>query len=138
MTLVDDSLAGPGGIAFSPDERLFYVGNRDLEHQVVTRYELDATGQPEDDGSVFFDMTSAPGEGAIDGMKVDVEGNLYVCGPGGVWVLSPAGEKLGLVELPEEPRNLAFGGPDARDLYVTALTSVYRLRVAVPGFVPSS
>jgi len=138
VTLVDDSLAGPGGIAFSPDERLFYVGNRDLEHQVVTRYELDATGQPEDDGSVFFDMTSAPGEGAIDGMKVDVEGNLYVCGPGGVWVLSPAGEKLGLVELPEEPRNLAFGGPDARDLYVTALTSVYRLRVAVPGFVPSS
>ncbi len=81
-------------------------------------------------------MTDAPGEDAIDGIKVDLEGHLYVCGPGGVWVLSPAGERLGLLELPEDPHNLAFGGSDSRDLYVTALTSVYCLRTAIPGITP--
>ena len=75
-------------------------------------------------------MTDAPGEDAIDGLKVDAEGNLYVCGPGGIWVLSPAGERLDLIELPEAPHNLAWGDDDARDLYVTALTSVYRMRPA--------
>ena len=115
--------------------RFLYVGNWDLAHKVVVRYELDATGALLD-RSVFFDMTDAPGEDAIDGVKVDVAGNLYVCGPGGIWVLSPDGEKLGLLELPEDPHNLAFGGEDSRDLYVTALTSVYRLHTAVPGITP--
>jgi gluconolactonase len=86
--------------------------------------------------AVLFDMTDAPGDDAIDGIKVDVEGNLYVCGPGGIWVISPAGERLDLIELPEAPHNLAFGGDDGRDLYVTALTSVYRLRREVPGIGP--
>ena len=135
VVLIDDTLEGPNGIAFSPDESLLYVGNWDLEHKVVVRYELD------DSGSVlardiFYDMTDAPGEDALDGIKVDVEGNLYVCGPGGIWVLSPSGERLGLLELPEDPHNLAFGGGDSRDLYVTALTSVYRLRTPVPGITP--
>ena len=81
-------------------------------------------------------MTGAPGEDAIDGLKVDEAGNLYVCGPGGIWVLAPTGAKLGLIELPEDPHNLAWGDDDARSLYVTALTSVYRLRLAVPGIRP--
>jgi gluconolactonase len=135
VALIDDSLGGPNGIAFSPDERLLYVGNWDLQRKVVVRYELDDAGEVLD-RSILFDMTEAPGEDAIDGIKVDVEGNLYVCGPGGVWVLSPEGEKLGLLELPENPHNLAFGGDDSRDLYVTALTSVYRLRTAIPGITP--
>ena len=62
---------------------------------------------------VFYDMTDAPGEDALDGIKVDVEGNLYVCGPAAIWMLSPSGERLGLLELPEDPHNLAFGGADA-------------------------
>jgi gluconolactonase len=66
-------------------------------------------------------------------MKVDEAGNLYVCGPGGIWVLSPDGERLGTLRLPEAPHNLAWGGADGRDLYVTALTSVYRLRLALKG-----
>jgi gluconolactonase len=135
VVLIDDALEGPNGLAFSPDESLLYVGNWDLEHKVVVRYELD------DSGSVlardiFYDMTDAPGEDALDGIKVDVEGNLYVCGPGGIWMLSRTGERLGLLELPEDPHNLAFGGADSRDLYVTALTSVYRLRTPVPGITP--
>ena len=79
-------------------------------------------------GEVLFDMTDAEGEDAIDGIKVDELGNLYVCGPGGVWVLSPEGTHLGTLGLPEDPHNLAWGDADGRALYVTALTSIYRLR----------
>jgi gluconolactonase len=135
MVLIDDTLQGPNGIAFSPDERVLYVGNWDPESKVVVRYELSADGDLLD-RSVLFDMTDAPGEDAIDGIKVDVAGNLHVCGPGGIWVISPEGERLDLIELPEAPHNLAFGGADSRDLYVTALTSVYRLRTELPGITP--
>jgi len=135
VALIDDSLAGPNGIAFSPDESVLYVGNWDPQHKVVVRYELDGSGSVLG-REVFYDMTDAPGEDAVDGIKVDVEGNLYVCGPGGIWVLSRAGERLGLLELPEAPHNLAFGGSDSRDLYVTALSSVYRLRTDKPGVTP--
>jgi gluconolactonase len=135
VVLIDDTLEGPNGLAFSPDESVLYVGNWDLEHKVVVRYALDDSGSVLA-RDVFYDMTDAPGEDALDGIKVDVEGNLYVCGPGGIWVLSPSGERLGLLELPEGPHNLAFGGADSRDLYVTALTSVYRLRTETPGVTP--
>ena len=76
-------------------------------------------------------------EDAIDGIKVDTAGNLYVCGPGGIWVLSPEGEHLGTLRIPEAPHNLAWGDDDARTLYITALTSVYRLRLAIPGIRPT-
>ena len=135
LALIDDSLAGPNGIAFSPDERTLYVGNWDPDAKVVVRYALSADGDVLD-RSILHDLTDAPGEDAIDGIKVDVQGKLYVCGPGGIWVISPAGERLDLIELPEAAHNLAFGGDDGRDLYVTALTSVYRLRADVPGINP--
>jgi len=131
VSLLTDELEGPNGLAFSPDERWLYVGNWDFERTVVMRYDPD-TGA----GELFFDMTGAPGEDAIDGMKVDVDGNLYVCGPGGIWVLSPDGGHLGTLRLPESPHNLAFGDADGRSLYVTALTSVYRIRTNVPGIRP--
>jgi gluconolactonase len=137
VTLVTDELSGPNGLAFSPDERYLYVGNWDLARKVVMRYEIDAAGDPVGSGDVFYDMTDAPGEDAIDGIKVDHEGNLYVCGPGGIWVLSPHGDKLGLIELPEDPHNLAWGDADGRTLYITALTSVYRMRLGIPGVRPS-
>ena len=128
ISLVTDELAGPNGLAFSPDERWLYVGNWDPESKVVLKIDPETR-----ESSIFFDMTDAPGEDAIDGLKVDVEGNLYVCGPGGVWLLSPEGEHLGTLVLPEAPHNLAWGGDDARTLYVTAETSVYRIRLNVKG-----
>jgi gluconolactonase len=137
VRLVTDALEGPNGIAFSPDERYLYVGNWDPDRKVVMRYEAGPGGEFGGPGEVLYDMTDAPGEDAIDGLKVDREGNLYVCGPGGVWVLSPEGERLGLLALPEDPHNLAWGGDDARTLYVTALTSVYRLRLGIPGVRPA-
>jgi gluconolactonase len=136
VALVTAELEGPNGLAFSPDERYLYVGNWDPDAKVIMRYELDAAGGVSG-ASVFADLTSAPGDDAIDGLKVDVAGNVYACGPGGVWILSPAGEELGLLRLPESPHNLAWGDDDARTLYITALTGVYRIRLSIPGVRPS-
>jgi gluconolactonase len=135
VQLVTGELEGPNGLAFSPDERYLYVGNWDPRRKVVMRYEVDKAGDVSN-GTVFYDMTDAPGEDAIDGLKVDRAGNVYVCGPGGIWVLSSAGDHLATLRLPEAPHNLAWGGEDGRTLYITALASVYRLELAVPGIRP--
>jgi gluconolactonase len=128
IALVTSELKGPNGIALSPDERFLYVGDWDPDHKAVMRYEL-ATGR----GEPLCDLTAEPGEDAIDGIEVDRAGRLYVCGPGGIWILSPQGERLGLIELPEAPHNLAWGDADRRALYVTALTSIYRIRLPEGG-----
>ena len=135
VTLLSAELAGPNGLAFSPDEQYLYVGNWDLQRKVVMRYavNVDGTLSP---GEVFHDMTGAPGADAIDGIKVDEEGNLYVCGPGGVWILSPQGQVLGMIKCPEIPHNLAWGEEDGRTLYMTAMTGIYRIRLNIPGGRP--
>ena len=99
------------------------------------RYEVRSDGSLTD-GTVFFDMTSAPGEDAIDGIKVDRRGNLYVSGPGGLWIISPAGTHLGTIRGREHPHNLAWGDDDGRTLYLTALTGLYRIRLGIAGLRP--
>lgn len=135
VTLLSDELRGPNGIALSPDERWLYVGNWDAHKKVVMRYPVNADGTL-GRGAVLHDMTAAPGEDAIDGIKVDERGNLYVCGPGGIWVLSPAGERLGAIVPPEPAHNLAWGDADGRTLYITAQTGIYRMRLNIPGVRP--
>ena len=135
ITLLDDTLTGPNGIAFSPDEKYLYVGNWDMEAKIVKRYEVNDDGSVSN-GEVFYDMTDASGEDALDGIKVDERGHLYVCGPGGIWILSPEGKQLGLLKLPEDPHNLAWGDDDGQTLYITALTSIYRIRLNIPGIRP--
>ena len=135
VRLVTDELNGPNGLAFSPDERYLYVGDWDPEHKAVMRYELDERCRAVR-SEVLLDMTAADGEAAIDGLKVDELGNVYACGPGGVWIISPDGEHLGTLVLPEEPHNLAWGGLDGRALYITALTSIYRVALSVGGIQP--
>lgn len=137
LTLLTDELDGPNGLAFSPDERFLYVGNWDVGRKVVMRYEVRPDGRLLN-GMEFFSLDDAPGEEAIDGVKTDREGNLYVSGPGGVWIVSSNGEALGRIELPELPANFAWGDADARTLYMTARTSVYRIRLNVPGIRPAS
>ena len=132
MTLESTELEGPNGIALSPDEQYLYVGNWQDDRKIVMRHAVARDGALSP-GEVFFDMTGATGEDAIDGIKVDRDGNLFVCGPGGIWVLSPQGEHLGTLTLPESPHNLAWGDADGRTLYVCALTSIYRMRVSVQG-----
>jgi gluconolactonase len=81
-------------------------------------------------------MTNAPGSDALDGLKVDQNGNVYSTGPGGLWIISPEGKQLGLIKGPEDPHNMAWGDDDGKTLYVTALTSIYRIRMNVAGARP--
>lgn len=136
LRLVSSDLKGPNGIAFSPDEKYLYIGNWDPEKKIVMRYEVhvDCTLA---NGTVFFDMTSAAGEDALDGVKVDQQGNLYVSGPGGLWIISPTGKHLGTLTGPEHPHNLAWGDDDSRTLYLTARTGLYRIRLNIPGVRPN-
>jgi len=135
VSVVTAELSGPSGIALSPDEHYLYVSNADPAGRAVMRYTLSDTGYAAG-STVVLDMSGAEGEGSIGGIKVDTAGNVYVCGPSGIWVLSPRGEYLGILRLPEHPHNLAWGDEDGRTLYVTAVTSVYRIRLAIPGVHP--
>jgi gluconolactonase len=132
LTLLTKELSGPNGIAFSPDEKYLYVGNWDLKRKVLMRYEVNADGTIAN-GKVFFDFTADPEPVALDGIKVDVEGHVYVSAPGGVWILSPEGKALGRIVPPEHDANFAFGDNDGKSLYLTASAGLYRIRVNVPG-----
>lgn len=128
LRLVSDELTGPNGLAFSPDERYLYVGNWDEARKVVMRYAIGADGRVLE-RRVFFDMTAAPGEEALDGIKVDVAGNLFVSGPGGLWVISPAGQHLGTIVTPRHVHNMAWGDEDGKTLYLAARDRLYRMRL---------
>jgi gluconolactonase len=130
MSLVAD-FEYPNGLAFSPDERRLYVANTRWA-QYIHVLDLDPSGKMIR-RRIFADMSSDETDGVPDGMKVDVDGRVYCTGPGGTWVFAPDGARLGIIRTPEVPANLAFGGPDLRTLFLTARTSVYTLRVKVPG-----
>ena len=135
VKLLTTDLTGPNGLAFSPDEKYLYVDDWDDKKKVVMRYEVNAEGALSN-GKVFFDMTAARGEDALDGLKVDQKGNLYVSGPGGLWILSPEGKHLGTIAGPEHPHNFAWGDDDGKTLYLCAKTGLYRIRLNIPGIRP--
>ena len=135
VRLLTTDLKGPNGLAFSPDEKFFYVDNWDPERKIIMRYEVSPDGGLAN-GTVFFDMTAAEGEDALDGMKVDQKGNLYVSGPGGLWIISPEGKHLGTIVAPEHPHNFAWGDDDGKTLYLCAKTGLYRIRLNVAGIRP--
>jgi len=135
LKLVSKDLNGPNGLAFSPDEKYLYVDNWDFKKEVIMRYEVKADGSLSD-GKVFLDATGSSGADAWDGMKIDRQGNLYVSGPGGLWIISAKGKHLGTIVPPEHPYNIAWGDDDGRTLYMCALTGLYRIRVSIPGLPP--
>lgn len=135
LQLVSKELKGPNGVAFSPDEKYLYVGNWDEQKKIVMRYDVNSDGTLSN-GKVFFDMTSAPGKDAIDGIKVDQKGNLYVSGPGGLWVISPEGKHLGTIIAPMHPHNFAWGDEDGKTLYLCARSGLYRMKLGIPGIRP--
>ncbi len=135
LKLVTQDFSGPNGLAFSPDEKYLYVDNWDEKHKVIMRYEVHPDGTLSN-GQVFFDATSEGGEDAWDGMKIDQLGNLYVAGPGGLWIISPEGKHLGTIAGPENLHNIAWGDEDGKTLYLCAITGLYRIRTNVAGIRP--
>lgn len=134
VQLVSTDFTGPNGLAFSPDEKLLYVGNWDEKRAVVFRYPVNADATL-GKGELFHDLTTPGAEDAIDGIKVDRTGNVFVSGPGGLWIFSPAGRHLGTLRGPEHPHNMAWGDADRQTLYLTAQTGIYRIRLNNPGAV---
>ncbi|MFW6174666.1 MAG: SMP-30/gluconolactonase/LRE family protein [Chloroflexota bacterium] len=149
LRLLASDMNHPNGIAFSPDERVLYVSNTRPDPHLHA-YDV------ADDGSltnsrVFGEMPYIPSPegtftahdggqrplpekgGVPDGLKVDVEGHIYCTGPGGTWVWGPDGTLVGVIHTPELPANVGWGGADRRTLYLCCRTSVYSLRMRVPG-----
>ena len=129
LTLLVDDFSRPNGLTFSPDESILYINDTERMHIRV----FDVT----EDGTIangrLFAEESGEEEGAPDGMKVDSEGNVYVTGPGGIWVFNPAGAHLGTIATPERAANLAWGDSDWKTLYITATSSLYRIRLNILG-----
>ena len=133
VTLLTKELSQPNGLAFSPDGKKFYVDDSKQRNIRVYDFQPDGTLA---NGRIFGEEPGGKGDGVPDGMKVDRSGNLYVTGPGGIWVWNPQGEHLGTILMPEQPANLAWGGASLNTLYITATTSVYKLNTLSRGFVP--
>ena len=145
ISVATDECEYPNGLAFSPDEKTMYVAISRLDegciaekergevcrHQYIRAFDVQPDGSLSNN-RIFADMSSAE-DGVPDGMKVDVDGRIFCTGAGGCWIFDPQGNHLGTIKLPEVPANLAFGGPDRRDLFFTARTSLYLLRTNQPG-----
>ena len=156
LQLVSKDFTGPNGIALSPDEKYLYVGNwpRSLtgqalreedepasdigdKHKAIMRYEVQADGTLKN-GKLFFDFTTAAGEDGLDGIKVDQTGNLYVSGPGGLWVISAEGKHIGTIITPRHVHNMAWGDADGKTLYLCARSGLYRIRLSIAGVRPKT
>lgn len=122
----------PGGVALSPDEKHLYVTDnpRVMKFDILPDHTIG-------NGRVFLDMSAQkPLTNFPDGVKVDGKGNVYVTGPGGVWILSPQGKHLGTLIESNRPANLAFGGDDGKTLFITSRPGLYRIALKVSGPLP--
>ena len=132
--LILDDFEKPNGLAFSPDESTLYVCDTGRYH--VRAFQIEKSGAlVVGSGRVF--ATLDPGKpGGPDGMKVDIDGRVYVAVALGIWVFEPDGTLLGILELPRRPSNLAWGDPDGKTLFITAVDQVHKVRFKVAGITP--
>ena len=132
MTLLTDSFVNPNGLAFTPDESVLYINDSRRGH--IRAFDVLPNGLlAKATDRVFADLRG-PEPGNPDGMKVDVEGNVYCGGAGGIWVMDSAGKKLGrIVHGAPATTNLAFGGDDWRTLYITSRNHLGAVKVKIPG-----
>lgn len=145
LHIATDQCVYPNGLALSPDESTLYIAiSRETTQCFIEEENGEYCGHRRIealdvavDGTLsnhrlFCDMSSAE-PGVPDGMKVDTLGRVFCVGSGGFWVIEPTGEVLGVVKMPEITRNLAFGGPDFRTLYMTPGDSLTMMKVKTPG-----
>lgn len=130
MTLLTKQFQLPNGLAFSKDEKKLYINEHGKRE--VWAFDVAANGSIEN-GKLLIAMKGEEGQrGSADGLKVDAAGNIWTTGPGGVWAISPEGEKLGVIAV-RGASNVAFGGPDRKTLFITAGGSLYQVRTKVAG-----
>ena len=134
-TVLDDAVAGPNGLAFSPDERVLYVVESRASPRNILAYDVSGDGTRITGRRVLINA----GPGTPDGFRLDEDGNLW-CGWGmgtpeldGVMVFSAGGEPIGRIQLPERCANLCFGGPKRNRLFMAAAQSIYALYVNTRG-----
>ncbi len=129
LTLLADDFAQPNGLCFSLDESRLFVNDTERGH--IRVFAVETSGDLS--GGAVWARTMGKGPGAPDGMKIDSCGNLYCCGPGGIHVFDPSAGIVGVIPTPEPCANFTFGDDDFRSLFITASSTLYRLRVRVPG-----
>jgi gluconolactonase len=129
LRLLTDDFEQPNGLSFSVDESQLYINDTPRMH--IRVFDVGADGSLT--GGKVWATVEGAGEGVADGLKVDGKGNVYCTGPGGIHVFDPYGVCLGVIRIPEKTANFTWGDEDFRSLYVTASTSLYRLRVKAPG-----
>jgi len=135
VTLLKDDFDRPNGISFSPDETVLYIADSSIKQRHIRAFDVASDGTIRNN-RVFAEIRSElPGN--PDGMKVDIEGNLYVAAAGGLWIFSKDGEYLGTIRTPEQPANCAWGDEDWKSLFITARTSIYRIKLGVSGIKTS-
>ena len=131
LTLIVSDIPVPNGLAFSPDERVLYA----TAGRTLRRYDVQADGTVAN-SQLFINMESDPTPGVPDGVRVDVKGNVWTTGPGGVWIVSPSGRHLGTIitnSVGENAASLGFGDPDYRTVYITCRRKLLKIRVKTPG-----
>ena len=150
LELQADDMFVPNGLCFSPDESLLYV-NDTMRRQIVVfdveeggslrnkRLFCQQPGDPPDPSRLMaeFARTGTLSTGLPDGMRTDAIGNVYCGGPGGIWVIDPCGQLLGVIETPSFVGNMNWGDDDWRSLYICASKELYRLRMRVAGAPPA-
>ncbi|MEE8390246.1 MAG: SMP-30/gluconolactonase/LRE family protein [Anaerolineae bacterium] len=134
LTLLVDDFSKPNGLCFSLNEQYLFVNDTDRYHIRVFDVQPDGTLA---NGRIWVELIGE-GVGVADGMKVDQGGNLYCCGPGGIHLFDPNANCLGVIRMPEHTANFAWGDDDQCSLFITASTTLYRLRTRVPGLEPCS
>jgi gluconolactonase len=130
ITLIDSSLVRANGVCLSPDEKTLYVAQSEFKY-LFKSYQLDESGKVLS-SKIFFegdDITGNP-----DGIKVDVEGNVYFTANNGIMIFNKDGKWLGTIKTPENPANLAWGGKDFKTLFVTCQGSIYTVKLNIKGF----
>jgi gluconolactonase len=131
LTLLVDDFAQPNGLCFTPDETRLFVNDTEAGH--IRVFEVTDRGGLSG-GNVWAEVTG-DGNGAPDGLKVDAEGHVYCCGPGGIHVFAHDSTSLGVIRVPEVAANFCWGDADMKSIFITASSSLYRARTKIPGLI---
>jgi gluconolactonase len=129
VILVEGNIKMPNGLVFSPDEKFMYIDSSHPTEQKIFRFEVTSNGSFTNKYEFYHFQSNK--NGVPDGMTVDVKGNLYCAGPGGIWILNDSGTHIGSIELPELPSNCTWGDKDLKTLYITAQTSIYKVKTKI-------